>query len=95
MKKDGNLKTITLLALIVAVIGLGVGFAAFTRTLTISSSATVTPNDDEFDIVVYGVDEAKADFDYMERYIRAIEKVVIADVVKYKDAMRMLLLKEH
>ena len=25
------------------------------------------------------------DFEYMERYIRAIEKVVIADVVKYKD----------
>lgn len=27
----------------------------------------------------------KPDFDYMERYIRAMEKVVIADVVKYKD----------
>ena len=25
------------------------------------------------------------DFDYMERYIRAMEKIVIADVVKYKD----------
>lgn len=25
------------------------------------------------------------DFDYMERYIRAMEKVVIADVVKYKN----------
>ena len=25
------------------------------------------------------------DFEYMERYIRAMEKVVIADVVKYKD----------
>lgn len=25
------------------------------------------------------------DFDYMERYIRAVEKLVIADVVKYKD----------
>lgn len=25
------------------------------------------------------------DFDYMERYIRAMEKVVIADVVKWKD----------
>lgn len=25
------------------------------------------------------------DFDYMERYIRAMEKVVIADVIKYKD----------
>lgn len=27
----------------------------------------------------------KPDFDYMERYIRAIEKIVIVDVVKYKD----------
>ena len=25
------------------------------------------------------------DFDYMERYIRAMEELVIADVVKYKD----------
>lgn len=29
--------------------------------------------------------KGELDFDYMERYIRAIEKVVIADVVKYKD----------
>lgn len=27
------------------------------------------------------------DFDYMERYIRAIEKLTIADVVKYKDGL--------
>ncbi len=27
------------------------------------------------------------DFDYMERYIRAIEKIVIADVVKYKNSV--------
>lgn len=27
------------------------------------------------------------DFDYMERYIRAIEKLAIADVVKYKDGL--------
>lgn len=25
------------------------------------------------------------DFDYMERYIKAMEKVVIADIVRYKD----------
>lgn len=25
------------------------------------------------------------DFDYMERYIRALEKLAIADVVKYKN----------
>ena len=31
----------------------------------------------------YTVDDI--DFDYMERYIRAIEKLAIADVVKYKD----------
>ena len=29
--------------------------------------------------------KGELDFDYMERYIRAIEKLVIADVVKYKD----------
>lgn len=29
--------------------------------------------------------EGEPDFDYMERYIRAIEKLTIADVVKYKD----------
>ena len=27
------------------------------------------------------------DFDYMERYIRAIEKLAIADVAKYKDKL--------
>ena len=27
------------------------------------------------------------DWDFMEKYIKAIEKIVIADVVKYKDAM--------
>ena len=29
--------------------------------------------------------DGKPDFDYMERYIRAIEKLTIASVVKYKD----------
>ena len=29
--------------------------------------------------------DGKPDFDYMERYIRAIEKLTIANVVKYKD----------
>ena len=26
------------------------------------------------------------DFDYMERYIRALEKLAITDVIKYKDS---------
>ena len=29
--------------------------------------------------------DGEPDFDYMERYIRAIEKLTIANVVKYKD----------
>lgn len=40
----------------------------------------------ENDIIELPVTQTgELDFDYMERYIRAIEKVVIADVVKYKD----------
>ena len=37
-------KVVAIVALVVAVIGLGIGFAAFSSTLTISSSATVTPS---------------------------------------------------
>lgn len=36
-------------------------------------------------IIIPVTSTGEPDFDYMERYIRAIEKVVIADVVKYKD----------
>lgn len=35
------------------------------------------------------------DYDYMERYIKAIEKVVIADVVKYKNAIIETMKKEN
>lgn len=41
--KESNGKTIALVALAVAVVGLGVGFASFSRTLTINSSAKVSP----------------------------------------------------
>ena len=39
-----NNKGITIAALIIAIIGLSVGFAAFSNTLTIRSTATVTPS---------------------------------------------------
>lgn len=48
MEKNRNNKIITIIALMVAVAGLTLGFAAFSRVLTISSSATVTPNDSDF-----------------------------------------------
>lgn len=51
MEKDRSSKVIAVIALLVAVIGLSVGFASFSSTLTISSSANVTPNSDTFKVV--------------------------------------------
>ena len=50
MEKDHSTKMIAIIALCVAVIGLSVGFAAFSNDLTISSSATVTPEATDFDV---------------------------------------------
>ena len=58
MEKNRQTKIISIIALVVAVIGMSVGFAAFSNTLTISSSATVTPNSEDFKLVAYGLGEA-------------------------------------
>lgn len=50
MEKDRGTKVIAILALLIAVAGLSVGFAAFSSKLTISSSANVTPNSEDFDV---------------------------------------------
>ena len=43
-----NKQGLTIAALIIAIVGLSIGFAAFSNTLTISSSATVNPSDENF-----------------------------------------------
>ena len=48
-KRRGN-QAMGIAALFIAVIGLSLGFAAFSNTLTIKSSATVTPSGMNFDI---------------------------------------------
>lgn len=45
MEKNRSTKIIAIAALFIAVIGLSIGFAAFSSTLTINSSANVTPTD--------------------------------------------------
>ena len=50
MEKERGTKVIAIVALCVAVIGLSVGFAAFSNRLTISSSANVTPDMNDFDV---------------------------------------------
>lgn len=36
-------------------------------------------------VLLPATDNGQPDWDFMDKYIRAIEKVVIADIVKYKD----------
>ena len=55
MKNEKQSKLIVILALCVSVIGLAIGFAAFSNTLTISSSATVAPDASDFKIKAYGL----------------------------------------
>ena len=59
--KEKQSKLVAILALCVSVVGLTLGFAAFSNTLTISSSATVSPNESDFNINVYGISDFKGD----------------------------------
>ncbi len=48
MEHKRQIKMLSIIALIVAIAGMSLGFAAFSTTLNISSSASVTPNSDTF-----------------------------------------------
>ena len=50
MEKGRSSKAIAIVALLVGVIGLSIGFAAFSNTLTIKSSATVTADEGTFNV---------------------------------------------
>ena len=49
MEKDRSSKVLAIAALLIAVVGLSVGFAAYSASLTIGASANVTPTED-FDV---------------------------------------------
>lgn len=51
-----------ILVLIVAIASVSIGFAAFSVTLNISSSATITPNSDDFNVVLTST------YDYIPTY---------------------------
>lgn len=50
MERQKGTNIIALVALVVAVVGVTLGFAAFSNTLEITQSATVTPNESTFNI---------------------------------------------
>lgn len=51
MEKERHIKILSIIALVLAIAGMSLGFAAFSTTLNISSSASVTPNSDNFNII--------------------------------------------
>lgn len=60
MERNRSVKALSIVALVIAIVGMSLGFAAFSATLNISSSANVTPNEDDFKVTVYGMsDETK------------------------------------
>lgn len=59
MRQNRQSKVVAILALCVSIVGLTLGFAAFSNTLTISSSATVSPDETDFNINVYGITDFK------------------------------------
>lgn len=50
MERDRSSKIIAIIAVFVAIVGLSLGFAAFTRTLVIQSSAAIEPSDTTFSV---------------------------------------------
>lgn len=69
MKRERQTKWVSIIALCVAVVGLTLGFAAFSNTLTISSSATVSPNASDFKITVLGLNEEAGNSDLEEEIL--------------------------
>ena len=54
MEKQRKIKILSIIALIFAIAGITLGFAAFSTTLNISSSATITPSADGIILNLYG-----------------------------------------
>ncbi len=51
MEKQRQIKILSIVALVLAISAMTLGFSAFSTTLSISSSATVTPNSEDFKMV--------------------------------------------
>ena len=55
MEKQRQIKILSIIALVLAIAGMSLGFAAFSATLNISSSASVSPNSDDFKVRFVGI----------------------------------------
>ena len=63
MEKNRKFKILSIVLLVMAIAGMTLGFAAFSTTLSISSSASVTPNRDSFGVKFFlGLNNWEAKF---------------------------------
>ena len=51
MERHRQVKMLSIIALVIAIVGMSLGFAAFSTTLSISSSASVNPSGEDFKVV--------------------------------------------
>ena len=51
MERHRQVKMLSIIALVIAIVGMSLGFAAFSTTLSISSSASVNPSSEDFKVV--------------------------------------------
>ena len=54
METERKIKFLAIIALVLAITAMTLGFAAFSTTLNISSSAMVTPSEQDFKMTIYG-----------------------------------------
>ena len=67
MEKARHVKILSIVALVLAISAMTLGFAAFSTTLSISSSATVTPNSEDFKVVLSRSDTSVINSDTLEQ----------------------------
>ena len=71
---------LSIIALVIMIVGMSLGFAAFSNTLTISSSAKVTPTDDVLKLVMYGfTGETEDDWLDLNKYTSTSFSKIMAD----------------
>ena len=96
MKQNKQSRIVAILALCVSIVGLTLGFAAFSNTLTISSSATVKPDQKEFLLKAYGVEDTSIsdDFYFSGLYAEAesytsnsVSKAFVSEGISAEDAI--------
>ena len=67
MEKQRQVKILSIVALVLAISAMTLGFAAFSTTLSISSSATVTPSSEDFKVVLSRSDTSVINSDTLEQ----------------------------